>query len=210
LPVSHVPDDHPIARHRAELLACRACPDVVPPVVTGRAVQSEVFFIGQAPGVHEGELGQPFAWTAGKRLFEWMRTIGVDEEHFRSRVYMTAVIRCFPGKAKAGGGDRVPSRSQIDACARWMAREVGLLRPKLVIAVGRLAIERVAGTKIDKLDQVVGPLHRGSFFGHPVDWVALPHPSGLSSWHKTEPGKTLLARALRTLAAHPSWSRIAR
>jgi uracil-DNA glycosylase len=210
LPVAHVPDDHPLARHRAELLGCRACPDVIPPVVTGRAVESDVFFIGQAPGVHEGRLGQPFAWTAGKRLFEWLGTIGVDEERFRSRVYMTAVIRCFPGKAKVGGGDRVPSRPEIEACARWMEREVALLRPRLVMAVGRLAIERVAGAKVGKLDEVVGPLHRGVFFGRPVEWVALPHPSGLSSWHKTEPGKTLLARALGTLAAHPSWRRLAR
>jgi uracil-DNA glycosylase len=202
-----LPSKHPLVLHREALVACRRCPEVVPPVVTGRAVETELFFIGQAPGVHEGAIGQPFAWTAGKTLFRWLATIGVEEQTFRERVYMTAVIRCFPGKATQGGGDRVPNRGEIEACSAWMRDEVKLLRPKLVLAIGRLAIERVAARKIGKLDEVVGPLQHTVFFGQPVDWIAFPHPSGLSSWHKTEPGKTLLLEALATLAAHPSFAR---
>lgn len=204
---SSLPKKHPLVVHREALLACRQCPDVIPPVVSGRAVQTEMFFIGQAPGVHEGTIGQPFAWTAGKTLFRWLATIGVSEETFRQRVYMTAVIRCFPGKAKAGGGDRVPNRQEIERCAAWMHDEVQIVRPKLVMAIGRLAIERVAARKIAKLDDVVGTLQHGVFFGQPIDWVALPHPSGLSTWYKVEPGRTLLAQSLATLAAHPSFVR---
>lgn len=170
-------------------------------------MQTEIFFIGQAPGVHEGAIGQPFAWTAGKTLFRWFATIGVSEQAFRERVYMTAVIRCFPGKAKNGGGDRVPSRTEIETCSAWMRDEARILQPKLVLAIGRLAIERVAGRKFAKLDEIVGPLQHGTFYGKPVDWIALPHPSGLSTWPKTEPGKTLLAEALATFAAHPSFAR---
>lgn len=199
--------NHPLVVHREALLACRRCPDVVPPVVSGRAVETEIFFIGQAPGVHEGEIGQPFAWTAGKTLFRWFATLGVNEEDFRRHVYMTAVIRCFPGKAAKGGGDRVPNRVEIETCSAWMHEEAQILRPKLVLAIGRLAIERVAARKIAKLDDVVGPLQQGVFYGQPVDWIALPHPSGLSSWPKVEPGKTLLAQALATFAAHPSFAR---
>ncbi len=199
--------NHPLVVHRAALVECRRCPNVIPPVVTGRAVATELFFIGQAPGVHEGAIGQPFAWTAGKTLFRWFATIGVSEATFRERVYMTAVIRCFPGKASKGGGDRVPSRAEIDECAAWMREEVRIVRPKLVLAIGRLAIERVAGRKLAKLDEVVGPLQHVEFFGAPVDWIAFPHPSGLSSWHKSEPGKKLLGDALATLAAHPSFAR---
>ncbi len=202
-----LPARHPLVVHREALLACRKCPDVIPPVVSGRAVETEIFFIGQAPGVHEGAIGQPFAWTAGKTLFRWFGTIGVTEAAFRERVYMTAVLRCFPGKAKSGGGDRVPARDEIERCAHWMREEVRIVKPRLVIAVGRLAIERVAQRPIGTLEAVVGPLHRATFFGHDVDWVALPHPSGLSAWPKREPGKSLLAQSLDTLAAHPTFAR---
>ena len=178
---------------------------MIPPVVSGRAVDKRIYFIGQAPGPREGEIGQPFAWTAGKRLFEWFQSIGVDEETFRSRVYIAAVARCFPGKAKSGGGDRVPSPIEVKECSAWMRREVEIIKPALVIAVGRLAIEQVLGRKLARLDDVVGPLHRTHFFAHEVDWVALPHPSGLSAWHKVEPGRTKLNGALKTLAHHATW-----
>lgn len=179
---------------------------MIPPVVSGRAVETRIYFIGQAPGPREGEIGHPFAWTAGKRLFEWFDSIGVDEETFRSRVYIAAVARCFPGKAKSGGGDRVPSPAEVRECSAWMKSEIEIIQPSLVIAVGRLAIEQVLGRKLARLDEVVGPLHRAKFFDHEVEWVALPHPSGLSAWHKTEPGRTKLQEALRTLQAHGTWS----
>jgi uracil-DNA glycosylase len=67
------------------------------PVVTGTAVVSPVMIIGQAPGPHEGELGRPFAWTAGKTMFGWFEQIGMTEAMFRRSVYMAAVCRCFPG-----------------------------------------------------------------------------------------------------------------
>ena len=101
----------------------------------------------------------------------------------------------------------MPARDEIERCAAWMREEVHIVKPRLVIAVGRLAIERVAQRPIGTLEAVVGPLHHAKFFGHDVDWVALPHPSGLSAWPKREPGKSLLAQSLDTLAAHPSFRR---
>lgn len=193
-----------LKRHRRALVRCRACPNVSPPVVSGPALLSRVYLIGQAPGPHEGRLGRPFAYTAGKNLFRWFSTLGVDEDDFRDRVYMAAVLRCFPGKSR-GGGDRVPHRSEIASCSRWMAAEQRILRPELAIAVGRLAIEQVSGSGAKGLDSVVGGVHRGELFGHGVDWVALPHPSGLNTWYKVEPGKSLLHRALVVLGRHPAW-----
>ncbi|HEY1547317.1 MAG TPA: uracil-DNA glycosylase family protein, partial [Kofleriaceae bacterium] len=78
---------------------------MIGPVVTGEPVMSPVMLVGQAPGIKEGPAGRPFAWTAGKTMFQWFSEIGLDEASFRSRVYMAAVCRCFPGKAN-GGGDR--------------------------------------------------------------------------------------------------------
>jgi uracil-DNA glycosylase len=180
------------------------------PAVIGPAVLGEVYLVGQAPGPHEGKLGRPFAWTAGKTLFSWFASIGVDEAAFREHVYMAAVLRCFPGKSTKGGGDRVPGRDEIAECRHWMQAEMDILRPKLVIAVGALAIAQLLGEEAKggfKLAEVVGKVKRTVFLGHEVDWIALPHPSGLSSWFKLEPGKSLTLEALKKLAAHPAWKR---
>jgi uracil-DNA glycosylase len=163
--------------------------------------------IGQAPGTHEGPAGKPFAWTAGKTMFGWFAGLGVDEEAFRSRVYMAAVCRCFPGKDAKGSGDRVPSPDEVAKCGTHLSAEVALLKPRLVIPVGKLAIAQVL-PDATQLVEVVGRKHRVEFRGHATDVVPLPHPSGASTWHRTEPGKTLLAKALATLGKHEAWKSI--
>ena len=195
-----------LAALHVELGACRACPKMIGPVVHGPPVASRVLLIGQAPGPREGSFGRPFAWTAGRTLFRWMHEgLGVDEATFRARVYMAAVARCFPGKA-AGGGDRRPDPKEIDRCGEWLSREVAILKPELVVAVGTLAIEQVLGRKTPLAD-VVGTVERATWRGRALDVVPLPHPSGASTWHRMEPGKTLLVEALARLAKHPAMVR---
>lgn len=197
-----------LQRHIAQLRSCDACPKMIRPVVVGNAVLSPVMLIGQAPGVREGPAGKPFAWTAGKTMFGWFGELGMPEEEFRTRVYMAAVCRCFPGKAeKGGGGDRVPDAEEISRCGRHLAAEVRILRPRLVIPVGKLAIAQLA-PDTDKLTEVVGAQRRVSLAGHELDMIALPHPSGASTWHRTEPGKSLLAQALSQIARHEAWREI--
>jgi uracil-DNA glycosylase len=193
--------------HVAELLACKACPDMIGPAVSGAPVLSPVMLIGQAPGTHEGPAGKPFAWTAGKTMFGWFSSLGglgLGEDEFRSRVYMAAVCRCFPGKDAKGSGDRVPAPDEIARCAKHIAREVELVAPRLIVPVGKLAIAQVLPDAAQLVD-VVGDAHRTRFHGRDVDVIPLPHPSGASTWHRTEPGKTLLARALERLGAHEAW-----
>jgi uracil-DNA glycosylase len=190
-------------RHVTALLGCRRCPQMQKPVVSGGAVLSRVLLVGQAPGDKEPLLGRPFAWTAGKKLFRWFQEhTGVDEATFRSRVYMAAVCRCFPGK-KATGGDRVPDRGEIENCSLWLAAEMKLLQPHLVIAVGKLAIQQFV--PCDKLDAIIGSAFSAEYAGHRFDLVPLPHPSGASPWPHQEPGRVLLPRALRLIARHPAW-----
>ncbi len=179
------------------------------PVVSGGPVLSQVMLVGQAPGDKEPKLGRPFAWTAGKTLFGWFeRACGMTEAEFRSSIYMAAVCRCFPGK-KPGGGDRVPSEEEIRNCSHWLKRELAILRPGLVIPVGRLAIAQ--WLPAPRLDKVVGPVFRVSFAAQTFDVIPLPHPSGASPWHRMEPGKTLLRQALGRITSHPafqaSWRR---
>jgi uracil-DNA glycosylase len=98
-----------------------------------------------------------------------------------------------------------------------------LLRPRLVIPVGKLAIEQLE-PEVKQLTEIVGVQRRSSYSapppavlrtrsspglrsydGMPFDLIALPHPSGASTWHRTEPGKTLLVRALALIAQHDAW-----
>ncbi len=190
-----------LERVHADIRALRL-PGSCGPPVHGPAIASRIFLLGQAPGPHEAKLGRPFAWTAGKTLFTWFeRAFGATEEEVRARVYLAAVVRCFPGKT-AGGGDRVPSPEEIAASRPFIEREIAALRPRLVIPVGRLAIAEVLG-HAEPLAAVVGKKVRAHFHGQELDVVCLPHPSGASTWYKLEPGKTLLERALRVLARHP-------
>jgi uracil-DNA glycosylase len=199
--------DTRLRNHQHALASCRQCPKMIGTPVYGEPVASRVLLVGQAPGSREAELHRPFAWTAGKTLFAWFASIGLSEAQFRSRVYMAAVCRCFPGKATAGG-DRVPSRQEISTCSVWLNAELALLKPALLIPVGRLAIEQFLPAA--KLDTIIGRSHEVSLHGRPITIIALPHPSGASVWHRVEPGKTLLAHALRSIAAHPAWAELCR
>jgi uracil-DNA glycosylase len=175
------------------------------PVVCGKAVMSKVLLVGQAPGIKEIEVHEPFAWTAGKTMFGWFDSIGVDEASFRNSVYMAAVCRCFPGK-NPKGGDRVPDREEIGNCSGWLEAEVRLLEPELVIPVGKLAISQMMS--VDKLKDVVGEEFEVELHGVRSDVIPLPHPSGASTWHRTEPGRSLLHLALKRIQAHRAWGRL--
>lgn len=195
--------DVALQAHQLAVRACRRCPDMTPPPIVGRPVRSRVYLVGQAPGPREGALGRPFAWTAGKTLFGWFASLGLDEDAFRSRAYIAAVCRCFPGKATNGGGDRVPSPVEIANCSGWMEAELAMLDPELILPVGRLAIGRFLPAA--PLEQLVGEVFRVEVGGRERDVLPLPHPSGASTWFRMEPGRTRLSRALERLGTHPEW-----
>ena len=193
-------------RHVTALRTCRRCPNMVSSPVSGGAVISRVMLVGQAPGVKEPILGRPFAWTAGKTMFKWFtEMLNVDEDGFRSSVYMAAVCRCFPGKT-AVGGDRVPSKEEVANCSDWLAAEIKLLLPALIIPVGKLAIGQFV-QPVPPLIELIGTQRTVEKFGHRLDIVPLPHPSGASPWHRIEPGKSLTQRALRIILDHPAWDK---
>ena len=146
----------------------------------------------------EPKLGRPFAWTAGKTLFKWFHSaLGWTEDQARDRIYFAAVCRCFPGK-RPTGGDRVSAPDEIANCSAWLEREFPLLRPTLVLPVGKLAIAQFPGEH--PLVEMIGQKFRIDYLGHAVDCIPLPHPSGASPWHRMELGKTLLGRALALVA----------
>ena len=186
--------------HVAHLLQCRRCPRMQSTPVSGGPVLSDVMLIGQAPGPREPVLQRPFAHTAGKTMFRWFeRFCGLNEAAVRSTIYFAAVCRCFPGK-NSTGSDRVPAPDEIRNCSSWMDEEIKILRPRLIIPVGSLAIAQFINCA--RLDEVIGRKFRVERAQHRFDLIPLPHPSGASPWHKILPGKQLTERAMRKIALH--------
>ncbi len=147
-----------------------------------------LLLVGQAPGSTEVKTRLPFTGPAGKRLMGWFERAGLSREE----VYLSALCRCFPGKAK-GGGDLAPSRAMIQNCRPHLLRELELLRPEVVVPVGGLAIKELLG--ITRLLEAVGETIRRDG----IVYVPLPHPSGASTWLNAPENKERLDRALAAL-----------
>ena len=188
--------------HADELSACRRCGhDGVIPIVS-RPRSPRAMLVGQAPGQTEVVDQRPFAGRAGRTLFRWLERAGLNEARARDVLFIAAITRCYPGPSPSGRGDRVPSRREQDHCADWLDRELTVLRPPLLIPVGRLAIERFLGPQ--PLDQVVGRAIAVDHVGGRSLAIALPHPSGASSWIHQDGHAQLVDEALRLLRAELS------
>lgn len=155
---------------------------------------SRILLVAQAPGSTEVKTRLPFTGPAGKKLMGWLEKAGLSREE----VYLSAVCRCFPGKAAkakpgAHGGDRAPSRAMIQNCRPHLLREFELLRPRVVIPAGGLAIKELLGKT--RLSEAVGV----AFERDGITYIPLPHPSGASTWLNAPENKERLVRALSVL-----------
>jgi uracil-DNA glycosylase len=184
--------------HCRALAECRACglPNNVAPIVSP-ARRPRAMLVGQAPGQVEAGGGKAFAGRAGKTLFRWLERAGLDELTVRERVYIAAVTRCYPGPSPSGRGDRVPSKTEQERCAQWLSAELEMIRPTLIIPVGRLAIARFLPDH--PLDELIGRAFEVEHGGGRSTVIPLPHPSGASSWIHGKGHETLLTRALARL-----------
>ena len=165
---------------QAEARACHRCLDAGYPITPGAVLSgpatAQIAVVGQAPGRSEVEVGRPFNGAAGRRLFRWLLEAGWPEDLFRTTQYVTAIIKCYPGKGRGGKGDRVPTRAEQDLCAPYLADELSLVCPQVIIPVGSLAIHHFLGRI--KLAQIVGKAIQRD-----RTWIVpLPHPSGASLW----------------------------
>ncbi len=145
------------------------------------------YLYGQAPGIVEGEERLPWRGRAGRTLRRWLE---LDEDAFYSTFYCASVTRCYPGRTPSGRGDRTPTPREQELCEFWRDWELELLRPKLIVTVGGLALRRLLG--LPTLTECIG--RRYDFDGTPV--VPLPHPSGASSWPNLPANREKLDAAL--------------
>jgi uracil-DNA glycosylase len=168
-----------LASLQRDTARCRACAEAgYPleslPVRAPLAMRPQrAYLFGQAPGVVEGEERLPWRGRAGRTLRRWLE---LDETAFYATFYCASVTRCYPGRAPSGRGDRTPTPQEQELCAFWRDWELELLRPRLIVTVGGLALRRLLG--LPRLTACVGERYERD--GAAV--VPLPHPSGASGW----------------------------
>lgn len=190
-----------LAELHAQLRACRLCLaagyEITPPAVVAGQMGARIMTIGQAPGVTEVQAGRPFNAGSGQRLFQWLAEAGIEERWFRSTQYMTAVTKCYPGRARGGSGDRVPSPAERRLCRPFLERELALIDPRLIIPIGKLAIELFYESG-QTLAEIIGTQKQVG-----GRWIVpLPHSSGASRWHQTGPNRALIRRAIGLIGEH--------
>lgn len=190
-----------LAALHARMAACRLCLEagyeIFPRAITCSHIGAKMLVVGQAPGITEKDAGRPFNAGSGKRLFQWLGQAGIDETWFRETQAFVAVTRCYPGRAKSGSGDRVPTPVEQRLCRPYLEEELALLDPKIILPVGRLAIGLFIPEK-PPLEQIIG-LERQ------VDgrWIIpLPHPSGASRWHQSEVNRERVREAVQRIKKH--------
>jgi len=119
----------------AEIANCRDCGLAKHriKVVPGEGAEdAELLFIGEAPGWHEDQQGRPFVGPAGAFLDQLLSSIGLSRE----QVYIANVIKCRPP------GNRDPLPDEIQACRRWLDRQIELIQPSMIITLGRYSLMR--------------------------------------------------------------------
>ncbi len=205
-----------LAELNHEIDGCRRCAErgyvAIPRPIDRGNGRKQIWLVGQAPGFGEGSNKVAFGGPAGRTLMKWFQVCGLSEAQVRDYFYLSAISKCYPGRATGGGGDRNPSPLERALCRPYLLRELALLRPKILILVGSTAIKEVYGDKT-RLEEIIGqrrqltlgelykrlevrlqrskePAHSlpaaglQSFFdpAAPVEVFHLPHPSGASTW----------------------------
>ena len=120
---------------RQRCLACRACSlaQERTQVVFGVGdPAAEVLLVGEAPGANEDKQGEPFVGRAGKLLDDMLQMIGLSRE----RIYITNSVKCRPPQ------NRDPLPEEQEACSAWLDSQIALMRPKIIVCVGRISAQR--------------------------------------------------------------------
>jgi uracil-DNA glycosylase family 4 len=178
--------------------SCQLCQQqgyiqVAQPLVWGRATD-RVMVIGQAPGHRSVTKGRSFSGPGGSILQKWLEQAGFPPKYLHEHTYLSSLTRCDPGRNPRGNGDRRPSPQEVALCRPFLEEEIRLLRPKVILLVGTMAIEAFFG-KV-RLEEVIGThVERDGMLLLP-----LPHPSGVSRWLNEPAHQKLHQQALKLLS----------
>ena len=150
---------------RAKVLPCTLCPHLAAnrkQVVFGEGDSSaELMLVGDAPGAEEDSAGRPFAGEAGDLLDKMLLAMGLS----RNEVYLSSVVKCHPSSPVEDGGARPPAPEEIGRCAPYLAAQISIIKPKVIVALGAGAMRALFGST-----QPVGKLrsHWHELHGIPV------------------------------------------
>ncbi|MEY2499790.1 MAG: uracil-DNA glycosylase [Verrucomicrobiota bacterium] len=131
---------------------------------------AELMFIGEAPGADEDARGEPFVGRAGQLLTKIIETMGFK----RADVYIANVLKCRPDMPPGSSGNRPPTPEEMQTCLPYLAEQIGIIAPKVMVALGATAVEGLLGTR--------GPMHamRGRWHSHQETPLMITyHPSYL-------------------------------
>lgn len=165
-----------------EISQCRDCElaNTRTKVVPGEGAENaEIVFIGEAPGFHEDQQGRPFVGPAGKFLDELLASIDLD----RSKVYICNIIKCRPP------GNRDPLPQEVEACRKWLDRQIETIAPKAIVTLGRHSMARFfQGASIGKVHGTAQKINGRTYF-------AMYHPA--AALHQQSLRKTIEADILK-------------
>jgi uracil-DNA glycosylase family 4 len=154
---------------QTEVSGCTNCPLHTSRTQTVFGVGShsaDWMIIGEAPGADEDRLGEPFVGKAGQLLNEMLRAVGLDRE----QVYIANILKCRPP------GNRDPQADEVSACSAFLNRQVELIQPRLILAVGRIAAQNLLQQDLP-VGRLRGSVHRFGRDDIPV--VVTYHPAYL-------------------------------
>jgi uracil-DNA glycosylase len=153
-----------------EVRECRRCPlhaTRTQGVLGVGPRRADWMVVGEAPGAEEDRRGEPFVGVAGQLLDKMLAAIGLDR---RSNVYIANVLKSRPPN------NRDPKPEEVAACLPYLARQIALLRPRIMLAVGRIAAQNLLGTEVP-LGRLRGKVHHFGELNTPL--VVTYHPAYL-------------------------------
>jgi uracil-DNA glycosylase len=191
-----------VALH-GEIAGCDRCVragfiPVAHPIFRGK-IGDRLMMVGQAPAAYAHERPAPYSGATGRTLGRWLEEAGFPPGALHERCYLTSLTKCFPGVSQHGKGDRAPSAAEIGLCREHLDRELVLVRPQVVLALGRLAATALLGPASGSLAELVGTVREAERAGHRFLAVPLPHPSGVSRWLNKVENRARVERALALL-----------
>lgn len=140
------------------------------PVFGEGSIDTDILFVGEAPGYNEDLQGRPFVGKAGKILDELLKSIGLH----RSEIYIANLLKCRPPE------NRSPLKTEIDACAEHLDKQIEIIQPKIIVPMGNFACSYIFekfGLKYDKISNVHGKIFQiNTIFGN-VKIIPMYHPA---------------------------------
>lgn len=156
-----------------EIINCRKCSlyrNRKNPVPGEGNKNADLMFIGEAPGAREDETGRPFVGAAGKLLTELIESIGLS----RKNVYITNIVKCRPP------GNRDPREEEINACLPYLIKQIKLIRPRIIVALGRHAgktLFELSGLNWTNMSRLHGRVFNASINGISFKLTVTYHPA---------------------------------